>query len=160
MGTWGLIVETTVGGGERKHTSGSVVAHVEGSRDEALRELEKRAWSYEPRHPYNPKRRRLFRTTDGYELLVDGAWDSYVTRFTVAELLYDSDAPPEPQQDDRPVEAVPKKSLRRKHARTEQPAARLETATQEPPQDEHDVTQRDADGVPLKPSWLGRGDLP
>ncbi|MCC3769485.1 hypothetical protein, partial [Streptomyces sp. UNOC14_S4] len=142
-------------------TSGSVIAHVEGSRDEALRELEKRAWSYEPVHPYNPRRRRLFRTADGYALILDGAWDDYVTHFTVAELLYDSDTPPpEPQQDDRPVEAVPKKSLRRKRVRTEQSAARPETAAQRLPQDARDAARYDADGVPLKPSWLGRGDLP
>ncbi|MGW5124519.1 hypothetical protein ACWEQ7_10775 [Streptomyces sp. NPDC004069] len=32
MTTWGLIIETTVGVGERKHTEAYVVAHIIGPR--------------------------------------------------------------------------------------------------------------------------------
>ncbi|MFG3191902.1 hypothetical protein [Streptomyces omiyaensis] len=125
--TWGLVVETTVGIGERKHVEATVVAHVTGSREEALAELERRARSYSPSHPLSPRRSRLLRQGDGFLLVVDGAWQSYVTRFTVAELLVDSAAPaPAPEPDPWPVE---------------EPVA------------------RDADGIPVRPAWLGRTDL-
>lgn len=94
--TWGLVVETTMGSGERKHTEAHVVAHVTGSRSEALAELERRARNHVPMHPLSPKRRRLLRAGDGFLLVVDGAWQSFVTRFTLAELLEDSAAPPPP----------------------------------------------------------------
>ncbi|KAF2780536.1 hypothetical protein [Streptomyces sp. OM5714] len=140
---WGLVVETTVGTGERKHTEAQVVGHVNGSRQEALAELERRARSYSPTHPLSPRRRRLLRVGDGFLLVVDGAWQSFVTRFTVAELLEDSAAPripePEPEADAAPepvAEATP-------------PAP---AEAREP--------ELDADGVPVRPAWLGRRDLP
>ncbi|WP_229851050.1 hypothetical protein [Streptomyces roseolus] len=71
----------------------SVPAYVTGTREEALAELERRARAYTPEHPRSPRRRRLLRRTDGFLLVVDGAWQSYVTRFTVAELVEDSTAP-------------------------------------------------------------------
>ncbi|MFF2780044.1 hypothetical protein ACFVU3_34710 [Streptomyces sp. NPDC058052] len=131
--TWGLVMEMTVGLGERKHTEAYVVAHVTGSREEALAELERRARSHEPAHPRSPRRRRLLRQADGFLLVVDGAWQSYVTRFTVAELLEDSAAPaagPESAPDPAPE-----------------------------PEPEEDPVERDADGVPVRPAWLGRADL-
>ncbi|WP_240804703.1 hypothetical protein [Streptomyces sp. LRa12] len=96
-----------MGTGERKHTEAQVVAHVAGSREEALAELERRARSYSPPHPLSPRRRRLLRVGDGFLLVVDGAWQSFVTRFTVAELLTDSAAPraPEPEPEPRPEPA-------------------------------------------------------
>ncbi|MEU5533747.1 hypothetical protein [Streptomyces sp. NPDC020362] len=133
MTTWGLVIETTVGVGERKHMEAHVLAHLAGPREQALAELERRARSYSPEHPRSPKRRRLLRQGDGFLLVVDGAWQSYVTRFTVAELLEDSD--PEP---------VVKTSTR--------PAA--------PPGEPEQQVKRYADGVPVKPAWLGRDDLP
>ncbi|MBT2383900.1 hypothetical protein [Streptomyces sp. ISL-11] len=133
MTTWGLLIETTVGSGEYKRPAGSVITHVDGSRDDALRELETRARSYEPQHPMNPQRRRLFRTTDGYDLIVDGQWTSFLTRFTVAELLADSD-PPAPAPEPEPADAAPKPT-------------------------EGEIP-RYPDGVPVLPSWLGRDDLP
>ncbi|MGW5459369.1 hypothetical protein [Streptomyces sp. NPDC003996] len=136
MTTWGLVVETTVGMGERKHVEAHVVAHVSGTRAEALAELERRARGYAPEHPRSPARRRLLKEADGFLLVVDGAWQSFATRFTVAELLEDSAAPvtvPEPVDAaddsgdaDEPVEEV----------------------------------ERYADGVPVRPAWLGRDDLP
>lgn len=141
MPTWGLIVEMTVGTGDRKHVEAYVLTHVEGSRDEALAELEGRARRFTPEHPRNPKRRRLFRAGDGFVLVIDGSWQSYSARFTVAELLDDTAAPvpkrePEPQPE--PADAVPPR------------ISPMPTAPPEP---------RYPDGVPVKPAWLGRSDL-
>ncbi|MFJ8826615.1 hypothetical protein ACIREE_33200 [Streptomyces sp. NPDC102467] len=151
MSTWGLIVETTTGTGERKHIEAYVLAQLDGTRDDALRELEQRARHYQPSHPMSPKRRRLFRTGDGFLLAVDGAWQSFSTRFTLAELLHDSAAPtpapvaepaPEPVQAPEPADAVPT-------ATVPQPATEPEL----------DPVARYDDGVPVRPSWLGRTDL-
>ncbi|MET9416331.1 hypothetical protein ABZY03_19520 [Streptomyces klenkii] len=144
MATWGLIVESTVGGGDRKHVESYVLAHVEGERDAALEELERRARDHVPQHPWNPKRRRLFRHGDGFLLVVDGSWQSYSTRFTLAELLEDSAATPAPAEP--PVPADPPAPA--------EPAAPADSV--QPPPD----VERDADGVPVKPAWLGRTDLP
>ncbi|MGJ3559984.1 hypothetical protein ACR6C2_20555 [Streptomyces sp. INA 01156] len=54
MTTWGLVIETTMGVGERKHTEAYVLAHVTGEHEEALAELERRARSYSPRTPEAP----------------------------------------------------------------------------------------------------------
>ncbi|MFJ9734222.1 hypothetical protein ACIRUL_23235 [Streptomyces sp. NPDC101171] len=124
-----------------------VVAHVAGPREEALAELERRARRFAPEHPRSPRRRRLLREGDGFLLVVDGAWQSFVTRFTVAELLEDSadTAPPEPAPAPEKLPA---------------PAAALEPAGKGPiaPVAEEQV-ERYADGVPVRPSWLGRTDL-
>ncbi|NHI10047.1 hypothetical protein STPH2_5414 [Streptomyces sp. KO7888] len=132
-----------MGTGERKHTEAQVVGHVNGSRQEALAELERRARSYSPTHPLSPRRRRLLRVGDGFLLVVDGAWQSFVTRFTVAELLEDSAAPriPEPEPE---AEAAPEPV-----AEATPPAS---AEAREP--------ELDADGVPVRPAWLGRRDLP
>jgi hypothetical protein len=64
-----------------------VLTHVEGTREDALVELERRARRHTPEHPRSPKRRRLFQEGDGFLLVIDGAWQSFSRRFTVAELL-------------------------------------------------------------------------
>ena len=140
--TWGLVVETTLGTGERKHTEAQVVAHVTGPREEALAELERRARSYSPTHPLSPRRRRLLRVGDGFLLVVDGAWQSFVTRFTVAELLTDSAAPQAP-------EPAPEAGTAPEPVADAAPPAG--PAAREP--------ELDADGVPVRPAWLGRRDL-
>ncbi|MGW6144248.1 hypothetical protein [Streptomyces sp. NPDC055140] len=148
MATWGLIVEMTVGTGERKHMEASVLAHVEGSREEALAELGAWIGRYTPEHPRSPKRSRVFRTADGFLLVVDGAWQSFSSRFTVAELVADSAAPPpepQPKPVPTPEDAVPP------------PAAPHEDAAPAP---SGPTVDRYADGVPVKPAWLGRTDLP
>ncbi|MFI2205620.1 hypothetical protein ACH47Z_33565 [Streptomyces sp. NPDC020192] len=148
MTVWGLVVESTVGVGERKHVEAHVVAHMSGSRAEALAELERRARSYSPEHPRSPERRRLLRDGDGFLLVVDGAWQSFITRFTVAELLADSAAPAAPE----PVEAAtePVAAPEPVEAASEPVASPGESAEQ---------VERYADGVPVKPTWLGRDDL-
>ncbi|MFI9604054.1 hypothetical protein ACIHCX_30140 [Streptomyces sp. NPDC052043] len=152
MTTWGLIIETTVGVGERKHIEAYVVAHVTGPREEALAELERRARSHSPEHPRSPKRRRLLRQDDGFLLVIDGAWQSFVTRFTVAELLEDSDAPaaPEPAVEEPDAPTVPEPVVQ---AAPGAPA----TAAAEPAEQQ---VERYSDGVPVRPAWLGRNDLP
>ncbi|THA44492.1 hypothetical protein [Streptomyces sp. A1136] len=152
MTTWGLIMETTVGSGERKHTEAYVMAHVEGGRELALAELERRARAYTPEHPRSPKRRRLFRDGDGLLLIVDGVWQSHATRFSVAELLDDTDGP------------VPAGGVGDEPAAAEEPPAMTSLRTHEPlpPPSLSPVlpVERDVDGVPVKPAWLGRDDLP
>ncbi|GAA1260355.1 MULTISPECIES: hypothetical protein [Streptomyces] len=148
MATWGLIVEMTVGTGERKHMEASVLTHVEGSREEALAELGEWIGRYTPEHPRSPKRSRIFRTADGFLLVVDGAWQTFSSRFTVAELVKDSAAPaPEPQPTPVPTpeDAAPA------------PAAPAENTAPAP---SGPTVDRYADGVPVKPAWLGRTDLP
>ncbi|MGW6295370.1 hypothetical protein [Streptomyces sp. NPDC055058] len=146
--TWGLVVETTVGTGQRKHTEAQVVAHVTGSRAEALEELERRARTYRPWHPTSPKRRRLLRVDDGFLLVVDGAYQSFGTRFTVAELLADSDAPATP---DPAPEGAPEPQ--------EPPAPHRPSPDAPSPGGPDAVGELDEDGVPVHPSWLGRPDL-
>ncbi|MGW7106539.1 hypothetical protein ACWGHU_10330 [Streptomyces xanthophaeus] len=148
METWGLIVEATVGLGERKHTEAYVLTQVEGTREEALAELERRARAYSPEHPRSPKRRRLLRSGDGFLLVIDGAWQSYATRFSVAELLEDTDRPePPPLSINEPPPA---------------PDAAPVPHPEPLPPAPHPAAGEgcDEDGVPLRPSWLGRTDLP
>ncbi|WP_406016214.1 hypothetical protein OG520_38305 [Streptomyces sp. NBC_00984] len=142
MAIWGLVIETTVGLGERKHAEAYVLTHVEGTREEALEELERRARGHTPEHPRSPKRRRLFREGDGFLLVIDGAWQSFSTRFTVAELLDDSAAPAPPSAEAAPPEAEP------------DPADAVPPSPSTPP------VERYADGVPMRPTWWGRTDLP
>ncbi|MFD7097083.1 hypothetical protein [Streptomyces xanthophaeus] len=148
METWGLIVEATVGLGERKHTEAYVLTQVEGTREEALAELERRARAYSPEHPRSPKRRRLLRSGDGFLLVIEGAWQSYATRFSVAELLEDTDRPePPPPSINEPPPA---------------PDAAPVPHSEPLPPAPHPAAGEgcDEDGVPLRPSWLGRTDLP
>lgn len=145
--TWALVVETTQGIGQRKHMAAEVLAHVEGSREEALAELERRARGHVPEHPSSPRRRRLVRTGDGFLLVVDGAWQTFASRFTVGELLADSDAPPDPE----PVAArsAPPPDV------PDEPAA---PAVAPGGADEPD--ELDEDGIPVRPAWLGRTGRP
>ncbi len=132
MTTWGLVLETTMGAGEGKRTEARVLAHISGTRAEALAELERRARGYAPEHPRSPRRRRLFRDGDGFLLVVEGALQSFATRFTVAELLEDSAAG----------------------------SAQAPGGAAGAPDGAGEQGERYADGVPVRPAWLGRDDLP
>ncbi|AOR31818.1 hypothetical protein BFF78_12850 [Streptomyces fodineus] len=153
MTVWGLVVETTVSAGDRKHIEAAVVAHVLGTRAEALAELERRARSFSPEHPRSPRRRRLLRDGDGFLLVVDGAWQSFATRFTVAELLEDSAAPVVQEPVESPGEPVAVVDEPGEPDVPDQPLAQVEQVEQAGP------VERYADGVPVKPAWLGRDDL-
>ncbi|WP_431985539.1 hypothetical protein [Streptomyces griseoflavus] len=148
--TWALVVETTQGIGQRKHTVARVLAQVEGSREEALAELERQARGYVPEHPGSPRRRRLLRTADGFLLVVEGSWQTFASRFTVGELLADSDAPPAPPP-------------RAREPRVPEPApAGPPAGPGEPGEPAGPVSgpdEVDEDGVPVRPAWLGRRDL-
>lgn len=94
MPRWGLVVEQNLGYGRQgRMWSVGVIGHVEGSREEALAALRVRAERFEPVHPSNPKSRALYREADGFLLVVEGVWQPWHCRFTVAEQLYDSAAP-------------------------------------------------------------------
>ncbi|MGH4033916.1 hypothetical protein ACQB60_33855 [Actinomycetota bacterium Odt1-20B] len=141
MAKWGLVVETTTGSGERKYPTGFVIGHVEGTREDALAELERHALVYQPEHPRSPKRRRLYRHGDGFLLLIDGVLQDFSTRLTVAELIQDSADPriAAPLADPGPEDAVPQAT--------------------DPQAPDLDAQARYDDGVPVRPSWWGRSDL-
>ena len=48
---WGLIVEENDGMGERKAWATTVLAHFDGTREQALVKLEEYARNYSPQHP-------------------------------------------------------------------------------------------------------------
>ncbi|MFC0598923.1 hypothetical protein [Streptomyces palmae] len=116
MARWGLIAETSERWGEGRSWTATVLGYAEGTRESALRELERHARERIPAPGRRTPRVRFFRQEDGFLMIVR---EGIQTRYTVAELLYDSEAPP-------PEPEVP----------------------------------LDADGVPVTPSWLRRGDLP
>ncbi|MEW2071773.1 hypothetical protein [Streptomyces sp. NPDC007346] len=169
MPRWGLLVEQNLGlGGQRRVWSADVMDQVDGTYEEALEALRRRAEVYKPVHPASPKRRRLYRERDGFVLVLDGAWQSFHCRFTVIEELYDSAAPkpeppavpepepkpeppavPEPEPEPEPP-AVPEPVRRR----PVQPPPEPEPEPEPEPQPGPDRTW-DAD-VPEVPSWLNR----
>ncbi|MFF5564162.1 hypothetical protein ACFY7Z_18960 [Streptomyces sp. NPDC012623] len=141
---WGLIVEQNLGFGSQKRVwAPHVLDHVDGTREEAMAELLGRARRFSPMHPANPKRTRLYADGDGCLLVVEGVWQEFHCRFTVAELLYDSDPPP-------PAPAPPAEPARSEPA---PPPPAPSPPPPEPPR------PWDAD-VPEVPTWLGRDDLP
>ncbi|MFJ8884659.1 hypothetical protein ACIRJR_14810 [Streptomyces sp. NPDC102402] len=156
MPRWGLVVEQNLGFGRQgRMWSVSVLDHVEGTREEALAVLRTRAERFEPVHPTSPRRRMLYREADGFLLVVDGVWQPFHCRFTVAEQLYDS-AAPEPVAE-RPPVPVPA-------TEAEDGPARLPGAAHPEPEPEPEPGPGpppawDA-GVPEVPSWLGRDGLP
>ncbi|MES4903042.1 MULTISPECIES: hypothetical protein [unclassified Streptomyces] len=95
---WGLLVEDylqIVGPGARNH-SVTPLAHIRGTREEALQALRERALRYEPRHPVNPYRKLVYRDGDVFLMVLEAATGNYCYRFRVAELLWDSAPRPEP----------------------------------------------------------------
>ncbi|POX63118.1 hypothetical protein C3492_13220 [Streptomyces sp. Ru62] len=149
MATWGLIRETNVKHWDSYITETHVLAYVEGTYEEALAELERHARHALAHHPKRRKRRRLFRDGDDFLMVVDdGAWRSSGTRFTAAELLEDTAAPAKPTNACEPT----KESMDTREATEPEPVDIMPSAS---PSEE-----RYPDGVPVKPKWLGRTDLP
>jgi hypothetical protein len=62
----------------------------DGTHEEAMALLLERAKKFRPEHPRIQKRRMIYRTTDGYLVLVKGATETFHLRFSVAELVHDS----------------------------------------------------------------------
>ncbi|MDX3183341.1 hypothetical protein ACFWI0_09260 [[Kitasatospora] papulosa] len=147
MPRWGLVVEQNLGYGRQgRMWSVGVIGHVEGSREEALAALRVRAERFEPVHPSNPKNRALYREADGFLLVVEGVWQPWHCRFTVAEQLYDS-AAPEPVRAPSTAESEPAEP-------TDATPRAHEPGPGPGPQPAWDA------GVPEVPSWLGRDGLP
>ncbi|MGW1316487.1 hypothetical protein [Streptomyces sp. NPDC002426] len=143
MSTWGLVVEQNLGYGRKgRMWSIGVMDHVEGTREEALAALRLRAERFEPVHPANPKSRKLYREADGFLLVVEGVWQPFHCRFSVAEQLYDSTVP-------EPAEEAAEAEVRDGPTAPEPAPAPAEPGP--PP-------AWDAQ-VPEVPSWLGRDDL-
>lgn len=88
---WGLIVEEVTGFGEQRTWSADVLGHCSGTREEAMARLETLARNHRAEHPMSPQRTLLYRTGDGFLLVSRGAARGYSSRFSVTELLYDSD---------------------------------------------------------------------
>ncbi|WP_327284549.1 MULTISPECIES: hypothetical protein [unclassified Streptomyces] len=95
MTRWGLLVEQNLGSGSthRVWTAG-VLGHVEGTREEALEELRRQAETFEPMHPRQVRRRVVYRTGDGFLVVLEGSWQDFHCRFSLAEQLSDSAPPP------------------------------------------------------------------
>ncbi|MEU6866043.1 hypothetical protein ABZ924_22770 [Streptomyces sp. NPDC046876] len=151
MARWGLLVEQNLGfGGEHRMWSVGVLGHVEGTREEALAELGRRAQTFAPVHPRTVRRRVVYRTDDGFLAVLEGAWQVFHCRFSVAEQVHDSAPPPEPKPQ-RAAKAAPEP------ARGLRPVIvpRRPVAPDGPAEADEEW---DA-GVPDTPSWLGRGDL-
>ncbi|MEV0410257.1 hypothetical protein AB0I68_05435 [Streptomyces sp. NPDC050448] len=150
MTRWGLLVEQNLGSG-RTHRVWSVgmMGHVEGTREEALAELRRRVETFEPMHPHKVRRRAVYRTGDGFLMVLEGSWQEFHCRFSVAEQLYDSAPPPEPPAERRPEsESEPWVA----------PAPWTARANPKPPAPPAAPPKAwDAD-VPASPSWLDRED--
>lgn len=87
---WGLIVEESVGYRNSRYRP-RVLAEVTGTREEALAELARQVEEYLGGYGYDGPRRRLFRTDDGFLYVRGKNYATYGARFSVAELLSDSD---------------------------------------------------------------------
>ncbi|MEU0003387.1 hypothetical protein ABZ079_03505 [Streptomyces sp. NPDC006314] len=122
---------------------------MEGTYEEALAELERHARRSMAHHPKKRRRRRFFRNGDDFLMVVDdAAWRSSGTRYTVAELLEDTAAPAKPTN----AGEATMKSTDRREATQPEP---VETMPPASPSEE-----RYPDGVPVRPKWPGRADLP
>lgn len=89
--TWGLLVGQyrSVGGGPIWLTS--VLDHVEGTREEAMRALYEHAVRFRPDHPMGPIGRTLvYQEDDAFVQVAEGVNKTWHCRFTVAPLLYNS----------------------------------------------------------------------
>lgn len=147
MARWGLLVEQNRGfGRETRVWSMGVLGHVEGTREEALEELRKKVEAFEPTHPRMVRRKVIYREPNGYLMMLDGSWENFHCRFTVAEQVFDSAPPPPPLPP--AVEPAPERGP---WTATPRPAP--------PPKPSGPPMARDAD-VPPAPSRSGRDDLP
>ncbi|MFB7471986.1 hypothetical protein [Kitasatospora sp. NPDC056184] len=93
MGRWAVVAQETEGLGDNRIWGPKVLAEVEGSREDALDELRRIVPAYTPQHPFNGRRRRLYRDGDDYLLITQGSMRDYHCVLTVWELLWDSERP-------------------------------------------------------------------
>ncbi|MFD3454909.1 hypothetical protein ACFWVC_22370 [Streptomyces sp. NPDC058691] len=90
MSRWGLFVEETVGSGGDRRWEFELLGHADGSREDALRALERTAQAFRPRKPMTVRRSWTYRTADALLQVNEGMTATYICRFTVAELIADS----------------------------------------------------------------------
>lgn len=89
MAKWGLLLNRPLGGGDGEELT--VLATIEGTREEAEQQLGELVRGYHPKHPRRPVRKRVFRTVDGWLLMGDGSSGQvYNYRFLLCELEWDS----------------------------------------------------------------------
>lgn len=134
--TWGLILERNLGERQGPTWSVGVMAHVEGTQEEALAALRERVDAFDPGLFRKVTRRVVYREGDGFLVVVETrfGWPHHY-RFKAVEVVSDS-APPPPPAKPEPV-----------------PEQRPRPGPTAPP------GPWDA-GVPDRPAWLGRDDLP
>lgn len=93
--TWGLLVwqhKYTGSGGEMVYAT-TVLDHVTGTREDAIRALYHHALHFEPQHPRGGAHRRLvYEEDDGYLLVSEGTMTTFQCHFTVRRLLHNSAA--------------------------------------------------------------------
>ncbi|MFL6141024.1 MAG: hypothetical protein ACJ72N_04000 [Labedaea sp.] len=88
--TWFVLLEETVGTGDRRTWSLTEV-RPSGGYDEAVRAGRDLAFSFQPRHPMNPRQRSVFQSGDDcWIVVVQGAIRSFHFRVTVARWLGDA----------------------------------------------------------------------
>jgi hypothetical protein len=88
---WGLFVERTLGGASREWHVG-LLGEVDGTREEALTALWQQVQVYRPPHPTFVRRQRVYRQPDGgFLALYEGAASHFGCRFSVGELVRDTD---------------------------------------------------------------------
>ncbi|MFB0627993.1 hypothetical protein [Streptomyces sp. AB3(2024)] len=141
MPTWGLLLERNIGEHRGLTWSVGVMGHVEGTREEALAALRERVEAFDPGLFRKVRRRVVYREADGFLVVVEVRFGfPHHYRFKAVEVVSDSaPPPPDPEPAPRP-EPLPVPARRR-------PAA-------PPPPEDWDA------GVPDRPAWLGRDDLP
>ncbi|NJP42513.1 hypothetical protein [Actinacidiphila epipremni] len=110
---WGLIVEESVGYRYSRYRP-RVLAEVTGTREEALAELARQVEEYVDGYGYDGPRRRLFRTDDGFLYVRGKNYATTGARFSVAELLSDSD-------DAKAAEAARRKAAKERKAAERKP---------------------------------------
>jgi hypothetical protein len=87
---WFVLVEQTAGTGQGQRWSLTEV-RPSGDYDEAVQAGRDLAFSLQPRHPMNPRRRSVFQSGDDcWTVLVEGATRSFHFRITVARWLGDA----------------------------------------------------------------------
>lgn len=87
---WGLIVEEHGSGWNSRYWRPEVLDHLTGTREQAMHALRLRAQNHRPGQPAMARRRLLYQDTDGFLLVVQGATQTFHSRFTLATLLHDT----------------------------------------------------------------------
>ncbi|MFE2430118.1 hypothetical protein ACFXJ5_25635 [Streptomyces sp. NPDC059373] len=96
-----------MGSGDSMRWEVELLGHVDGTREDALRELENRALRFKPAKPFSVRRSRLYRTGDGFLQANEGMTTTYHCRFSMAEMVRDSKDPSVAARFSGPKDRVP-----------------------------------------------------